>query len=437
MRSSKPWRFVLRLCAFLLVLCVVFAGLNYLMVNTNTFMRLALHELYTSQQNIDLLVLGSSVAYLSFDPAVLEAQTGLHTFTLGSGNQPLVATEALLREVLATNHPKACIYAMHWNVLTQPARGTPFYNYPVLDALRPSWNRLGFLLQAYPGELLLRGLVPFTRADEKRDLNRNLTVKRSAAFREYAPSVNDSEKLRYVGQGFVAGTPQVPGQIGPVSLYMPPQSASISLTLNEDALSHLLALKRLCEANGIALLLCATPTPMASMATLNRQDEITALYREVAKRTALPMLDYNLWKQPLGDADFCDDTHMSVQGAAQFSASVGSVLWRALEGDSLSDLFYPDYAAMVASDARLYNVWLSVQGQTATATTTQGALAVPEFSFSIGPTAEGPFQLMAPYGAAASVNIAQCTPGWYLRVYARNAADPQGATQRHTLRLPK
>ncbi|MGM0933386.1 MAG: hypothetical protein ACQEWD_08075 [Bacteroidota bacterium] len=62
-------------------------------------------------KNIDILFLGSSQAYRSFDPRIF-SKNGLKTFNLGSSAQPPIVTSVLLKRYLERLNPKLIIYAV-------------------------------------------------------------------------------------------------------------------------------------------------------------------------------------------------------------------------------------------------------------------------------------------------------------------------------------
>lgn len=62
-------------------------------------------------ENVDILFLGASDAYRSFDTRIFEAQ-GYKSFNLGSSSQSPLQTEVLLKKYLPTLNPKKVIYAV-------------------------------------------------------------------------------------------------------------------------------------------------------------------------------------------------------------------------------------------------------------------------------------------------------------------------------------
>ena len=68
---------LLVLLAVLILLAGLVRGLNYLVVDdADSYTRLAMHELYTGEEPVETLFLGSSHCFRAYDPALYEALTG-------------------------------------------------------------------------------------------------------------------------------------------------------------------------------------------------------------------------------------------------------------------------------------------------------------------------------------------------------------------------
>ena len=101
---------LLVLLAVLILLAGLVRGLNYLVVDdADSYTRLAMHELYTGEEPVETLFLGSSHCFRAYDPALYEALTGESAFNLGSSSQNYDTSYYLLKEALA-RHPVKKVY---------------------------------------------------------------------------------------------------------------------------------------------------------------------------------------------------------------------------------------------------------------------------------------------------------------------------------------
>lgn len=91
----------------LLITAVIWFGLTpYFRIDKNTsgdnFRNLP-------ENSLDILVLGSSHAQYSMNPAVFYTETGLYSYVLGSGCQPMTMSYFLLEEALKTQKPEVVV----------------------------------------------------------------------------------------------------------------------------------------------------------------------------------------------------------------------------------------------------------------------------------------------------------------------------------------
>lgn len=441
----KKWQpaasFVLRAICFLCTVALAASCLNHLMVNDNTFSRLMMHDMYTLDEDIDLVVLGPSVGYASFVPDVWEAALNENMFVLGSSNQSLIGSYYLLKEFLTFQHPKHVIYALHWGVLEYSQTDDRFTraNY-LIDNFRLSANRLSFMADAFPSLALTRALFPFIRTGARYS-GRVQAIKSQPAYLAYQPeAVNDSE-YQYAGKGYLKSEKAfTPGEVGPIESYLDtPQG---HLPLDEDSIFWLERIKKLCETNGMDFVLMTTPMHPASMATLGCQPHIEALYRETAQRLDVPLFDFTCCRESflaLGDDSFKDLAHLNSNGAKAFS-TVAAKLYQAYLYGRKPDaaLFYPDYATMVAQNGQIFNAWLTmdpVSGD-ATAYCTHGDLAEPEYAFCYAPRKDMPFEVVQPYSPqnTLSASMLPYTQG-FLRVCVRPVGSSTEYQQRWTVAI--
>ncbi|GGH37832.1 hypothetical protein IA57_05280 [Mangrovimonas yunxiaonensis] len=95
------------------------------------------HNQYKSLQNkIDVAIFGTSHAYATYDPRVLEAETGLKTFNFGSPLQNISTSEFLMRKVIESNDLKLIIIDVFSESIKEITPNNEFkkrFQYKVLD----------------------------------------------------------------------------------------------------------------------------------------------------------------------------------------------------------------------------------------------------------------------------------------------------------------
>ncbi len=151
---------------------------------------------------VDVLFLGSSHAYRTFDPRIF-AQRGLRTFNLGSSNQTPMQTEVLLHKLLDSLNPRLVVFEVHPDIMQHDGVEAAIYQ---LSNVPPTWDMI-------PMALRTRNMRVVATAAYA--LPHNLLSPAYKHFKE--------PKDQYVAGGFVehepahfSPTPQPPTEINPL-----------------------------------------------------------------------------------------------------------------------------------------------------------------------------------------------------------------------------
>lgn len=93
--------------------------------------------------DIDVLFLGSSHAYRTFDTRIY-TRRGLRTFNLGSSNQTPLQTEVLLHSLLDSLRPRLVVFEMHPDIMTHDGVEAAIYQ---LCNVPPTWSMVPMVLR--------------------------------------------------------------------------------------------------------------------------------------------------------------------------------------------------------------------------------------------------------------------------------------------------
>lgn len=94
-------------------------------------------------QPVDILFLGSSHTYRTFDPRIY-ARRGLRTFNLGSSNQTPLQTEILLLNLLDSLQPRLVVFEVHPDIMSHDGVEAAIYQ---LCNVPPTWTMLPMALR--------------------------------------------------------------------------------------------------------------------------------------------------------------------------------------------------------------------------------------------------------------------------------------------------
>jgi len=134
---------------------------------TNSF-ESSINEIYAlDKDSIDVLILGSSHARNSFNPAIIDQSLNINSYSLASGGQRLVVTNNLLEDILKEVKPKLLILDVFPGSLDYPKLPPQKSNQlQVFDHSKWTFNKLKFVISMYPSNELPSILSPTIRNHE-------------------------------------------------------------------------------------------------------------------------------------------------------------------------------------------------------------------------------------------------------------------------------
>ncbi len=134
---------------------------------------------------VDVLFVGSSHSYRTFDPRVFERH-GLRVFNLGSSNQTPVQSEVLLHRYLEKLSPRLVVVEVHPDIIGYDGVESSLY---WLSNSAPSWHNVPMVVRSANAKVLCTAIF-----STKKNLGRS--------FRRYVePEVIEGN--RYVSGGYV------------------------------------------------------------------------------------------------------------------------------------------------------------------------------------------------------------------------------------------
>lgn len=326
--------------AALFVLCGL--GFRYLLVDdTQSYTRLMMHDFY-AQENIDVLFVGSSHCYAALDPGITDGYFSADTFNAGSSLQAQDASFALIREAVERYQVKHVFLEMYYLMMSNDdyrEREQLTGTYIVSDYMRPSLNKVRFLLEASSPKYYVNSFLPARRNWETllhpAELRELWDKKLTAEYREYQPFAGYREK------GFVVNQGEIPNGIlldtaGFDSIHPENVSADWLKTIRE--------IIAYCEKKGVQLTLFSAPMTLFQTAAVGNYDDYIALLRELVSGTAADYVDFNLCREKYFDQTtdlFSDAGHLNEAGAEAFSRVFGAYFSGEIPAD---ELFYDSMA---------------------------------------------------------------------------------------------
>lgn len=305
------------------IMGVSLEGLQYLLVDdTESYTRIKMHELYNSEDNIDVLFVGSSHVNCSLNPETADALLDKNTFNAGTQGQPMDGSLAMIKEAITYYDIEQIYLEMYYGIALGEERKerTELSNiYLISDYMRPSFRKLEYLLEASSKEYYVNGFIPARREWEKIfdfDYIKNLVAKKNT--KTYVEYQGAKSGTSYYLDGFMASEKTM------TELWNESACNLINKeNISEDWKESLDEIVDLCEKREIELILFAAPMPDMTLIGKENYDEYSGLIRNMAENYGIEYYDFNLCKSEYFDAGnldiFRDAGHLNLYGVEEFT----------------------------------------------------------------------------------------------------------------------
>lgn len=357
-------KIVKRLAAMLCVIglfVVCEALLRYLLIddakNYTRYSRYNIHELYHSEQNIDILFVGSSHSVVSLIPEITDYVFGQYTFNAGTAGQRMDGSFAMIQEAADYHHINHIYLEMYYAFCSDYAYKDRTlsdleYTYLISDYMRPSVRKMKYLLNASSKEYYMNSFIPATRNWEQlfdpEYMKSILRQKNTDAYKNYEWVGGDFENRGYV---YTAGVVADDKFWNAEAYY--DMTSTLRAGGDSDWRRSLQCIIDFCRKNGIELTLFSTPMPEWTIAGIQYQQYID-MCRRIAEEYGIEYYDFNLCREEYFDANdrslFSDEDHMNNSGAMQFSVLFAKFFTGQLP-DQRGEIFYGTYDEKLAAEA--------------------------------------------------------------------------------------
>ncbi len=320
--TSNSKIYAKRILAFILALIIFYAAAQVTAIafakhyddrnGTQKITSYQISDFYALPENsIDVLILGSSHAMCTYDPAWIKSEFNLKTFNLGTALQQPDTAYYLLKEVLKTQKPKHLIYDVYFKVLENERskeQATTVLKELKLSANAASlfWNNLCLddKLEFYNNYL-----NPFGRLEN---------------LMEASEKYDDERNPAYKGDGFYSTSNVVSEDL------LLPENHPFSkeyMGFNPRQVEYLKRLISLAQENNIEVILTIAPLPPTILSRIDYFDEICAEIGAVATEFSVPFVNFtNSSSEILQDTDFADQGHLNQNGCAKFMEHFTTVM---------------------------------------------------------------------------------------------------------------
>ena len=315
---------VITIIAFIVILCVItgIAGKSYeeaTQHNTiNYFTKSRYDGFYELPQNsVDMVFLGSSHSYCTFDPENFDEAFGTSSWQMGTPLQTTDTTYYSLLRVLETQSPKVVVIEIYWDMLDDDfliEQAKNFFAVLENDELQNAYIKEVFPL----GEKVKYRIKPIRyQADffayKASEIKKSLQEK----YGVYDPPEEENAgEEDYRSKGYVyCDYVMSESEYDKTNQYK--NFDGHSWEMKPEKAAYLEKIAKLCEEKGIKLIFVTAPIAPVSMDYIKNYDEVHEKLSDLARNLNVPYIDYNeknYNEKILTNEYFRDDAHLNDRG---------------------------------------------------------------------------------------------------------------------------
>ena len=420
---------ILRFVLFFVLLAGLLLFADYNLIKTDTVTAITLHD-FTSRDDMELAVVGSSVVLYHFNPEILTKETGLKAGNVTATNVSLQGCYALTQKMYKTNHPE-------WVVLVVEP-----YTFNSTKESTESWFKISPFLQ--DPEILRRYYFSTCREDGQyieraltfrtmyptslKDLSKTWALRHhpEEAFARYSEDFD--EGFEYMGNGYLRVSQDNAELREIIRTNMYKQIAPYDyFPLLDGSKEMLREYRNLVESQGSHFMVAVCPNHTSHVLAEVSFIPYTESLMHFCKDEGIPCYNFQYATPellPNMDETFFDLYHMNGEGSDTLSAAFSRVFNKVRAGEDVSDLFHYNSWHYLRSIDYIVNAWVipTEEPDTYLAECNTGSITTPLYSFVLR-DAEGKETLLRDYDPDPNF-VYHLPEGCQLRVYARSVENP-------------
>ena len=359
-------KIVKRIIATLLAICLFLVGVEfwkYILIRDDTsYTRIMMHQLYTSEENIDVLFVGSSHVYRSFIPSITDKKFGAYTFNAGSSSQFMDGSFAVIKEA-AKNHELKTVYLeLYYGVAsgeTYKDRTALTSTYILSDYMPLSLNKVQYLTHASSNDYWINSFL-IAKRNWKYFFDSNyvkdvIASKQTEQYKNYEYPKADDAIEYYVDRGFVANDAEVSSDTHFNGTAYGEIAVNTAISKDSDWYNSVSDIVDFCDKKGIELVFFVTPEPEWTLVGKGNYQEYHDFIQEIADENNVELYDFNLCRNQYFDTNdgvfFKDEDHLNTKGAEKFSVLFSDVLTGKLNAD---DVLYDSFEEKMAEEDKSF-----------------------------------------------------------------------------------
>lgn len=306
----------------LLIPSVGFIGSKYSTASTenviNTYNLNRWNEFYALPQNsLDIVFLGSSHSYCTFDPEIIDSKLGTSSYQLGMPLQHMDSTYYTMREVLNYQKPKLAVVEVYWDMMDDEFELTQA-GY-LFQVIKNKELEREYIKEVFPLSEKIKYTFSSFRYQADYFAYRTSELKKSVEeqYKVSMPATQRQEGTeQYRSKGYTyCDYHMLPDEFDKTNQFKNLDGSQWKI--NETQVKYLKKLVKLCNDNNTDVIFVTAPVANISMEYIKNYNEIHNTVADIAKDEGVQYIDFNYVNGELGlleHENFRDDAHLNHSG---------------------------------------------------------------------------------------------------------------------------
>lgn len=313
-------RFVIKLLVFctapLAVLMPLWTNVDEGLRKSRYFYYAEWNDLFDGNVNADLIILGTSRAWVQFSPRILDSVLGIETYNMGMDGAPFDVQYERLKLYLRHNKkPKYIIQEVGFNTTFAVSLGLPLYQ-QFLPYLHDSavWR---MVKKAYPAMGVANRYFPGYK------YNNQIPLIKEGIWSYLGKSRPPLKYKGYQGQTRVWDSS--------FSMMVKKNPNGLKCSTDTNAVNLFKHYLTYCNANNIKVIMVYAPFYYEMNRYINNHEDIIRLINDLSQTYGAPLLDYTNCSIDSNKSYFYNSQHLNKEGSEVFSNMLAEDLKKLLQ----------------------------------------------------------------------------------------------------------
>lgn len=284
----------------------------------NGFNKKRFEDFYNlKNDSLDMVFVGSSHSYCTFDPEIFDKKLGTNSFQMGMPLQHPDSTYYTLREVLEYQKPKVVVMEIYWDLLKNDFEINQVKM--LFQVLQNERLKNEYIKESFPLEEKVKYNISILKyqsdyfAFKGNDLNKRIRTKFNLKDKEIKRQIGTE---KYISKGYVyADYKMLEDEYDKTNQFKGLDEKGFEFSNVQK--SFLMKIINISRENKINLIFVTAPIANVSMDYIKNYDKINNKISKFAKENGIYYIDYNIINKEsniLTNENFRDDAHLNHSG---------------------------------------------------------------------------------------------------------------------------